>query len=101
MRALPSLTLRFIDARSMVVSSLADARRALEGRWCNKEARSYKTAARLLAAAESGACRPAVAWSAFERAAREQGLLRATERPGGLRALDKLAASLFAPRPQA
>ena len=97
MRGLPILIIRFIDARSMDVASVSDARKALGGHWCNKEAASYKTAARLLAAAENGACRPAVAWSAFERAAREQGLLKAKER--GLGA--QLAASLFAPRPDA
>lgn len=93
MRALPALTVRFIDARSMVVASIPDARKALEGHWCNKEAKGYKTAARLLAMAENGTCRPAVAWSAFERVAREQGLLKAKERPASLRA--QIAASLF------
>jgi Protein of unknown function (DUF982) len=93
MRGLPALDIRFIDARSMVVASIPDALKALEGHWCNKEARSYKTAADLLAAAQNGTCRPAVAWSAFERAAREQGLLKAKERPAGLRA--QIVASLF------
>jgi hypothetical protein len=92
------VTIRFIDARSMVVSSIRDAQKAMDGRWCNKEAASYKEAARLLRAASEGACKPAVAFAAFQRAAREQGLLKTKERSVALRRLDKLAASLFVSR---
>ncbi len=98
MTGFPPVTVRFIDARSMVVSSIRDAQKAMDGRWCNKEAVSYKEAARLLQAASEGACKPAVALAAFQRAAREQGLLKAKERGTGLRRLDKLAASFFVSR---
>jgi hypothetical protein len=101
MRHTLPLPIRFLDARSMVVSTIADARKALDGKWCNKEAASYKRAAHLLAAAQDGTCKPAVALAAFERAARDQGLLQAKDRSAGLRALDKLTTSLFTSRTDA
>ncbi|TIO73499.1 MAG: DUF982 domain-containing protein, partial [Mesorhizobium sp.] len=62
-RFLP-LTIRFVTGGSMVVSSIADARKALDGAWKNKEAPDYLAAARLVDDAMAGICRPAVAFDA-------------------------------------
>ncbi|MBZ9678652.1 DUF982 domain-containing protein [Mesorhizobium sp. ES1-1] len=98
MNSLAPLAVRFIDARSMTVSTLTEARDALDGRWCNKQAPSYLRARQLIAAAQAGACRPAIAMAAFERAAREQGLIRSPRRIPSLRALDSFIAALFVPK---
>lgn len=97
MNSFEPLAVRFIDARSMAVSTIADARTAMDGRWCNKEAAGYLRAKRLIAAAETGDCRPSIALAAFERAAREQGLIRSPRRTPSLRALDRFIGSLFVP----
>ena len=98
MNSFEPLAVRFIDARSMTVSTVAEARDALDGRWCNKQAANYLRAKRLIAAAEAGDCRPAIALAAFERAAREQGLIRSPRRTPSLRALDRFIGALFVPR---
>lgn len=48
------LSICFSDGRSMQVSSISEAERALAGHWPNKEADAYREAARLLAAARDG-----------------------------------------------
>lgn len=74
----------------MVVSSIADAKKALGGRWKNKEAIAYGAAVRLVDDALSGICRPAVAFAAFKEAAKEQGLLKPETRSSALAMLDEL-----------
>ncbi|RUW44962.1 DUF982 domain-containing protein [Mesorhizobium sp. M1A.F.Ca.ET.072.01.1.1] len=88
-RFLP-LTIRFVTGGSMVVSSIADARKALDGAWKNKEAPDYVAAARLVNDAMAGICRPAVAFDAFKQAAARQGLLRTAHPSAALSMLDAL-----------
>jgi Protein of unknown function (DUF982) len=87
------LSIRFVDGRSMQVLSIREAEQALAGQWRNKEADVYKEAARLLAAAKEGSCTPGIAFSAFEKAARQQSLLKPRKPSSGLRMLDSLIAS--------
>ncbi|WP_342586957.1 DUF982 domain-containing protein [Mesorhizobium wenxiniae] len=86
------LLVRFVDGRSMQVTSISEAEQALAGQWPNKEADVYREAARLLAAAGEGICRPDIAFSAFEKAARQQRLLRPHKPSASLRILDSLSA---------
>lgn len=74
----------------MVVSSIPDAQKALACQWRNKEAATYHEAARLLAAAKDGICKPAVAFDAFRNAASKQGLLQPTKPSTALGMLDDL-----------
>ncbi|UVK41753.1 DUF982 domain-containing protein [Mesorhizobium sp. AR10] len=61
----------------MAVSSLNEARIALEGQWPNKEEPKFKDAARLVSGAVEGSCKPGAAFAAFKAAARQQGLIQA------------------------
>jgi len=88
-RFLP-LTIRFVNGGTMVVSTIADARKALGGTWKNKEAPAYLEAARLVDNAMAGICRPAIAFSAFKKAAAEQGLLKPVTPSAALTMLDEL-----------
>jgi len=88
-RFLP-VTIKFVDGGTMVVSSIAGAKKALGGRWKNKEAMAYGAAVRLVDDALSGICRPAVAFAAFKEAAKEQGLLKPANTSAALAMLDKL-----------
>lgn len=85
------LKIVFVDGRSMLVSSIADARTALQGQWRNTQAREYTRAERLIAAAFDGTCKPDAAFEAFKQAAIQQRLLVHTEPSPGLRLLDALA----------
>lgn len=87
------LSIRFVDGRSVQVSSICEAEQALAGQWRNKEADAYREAARLLAAAREGVCTPDVAFSAFEKAARQQRLLKPRKPSSSLRMLDSLTGS--------
>ncbi|AZO30856.1 MULTISPECIES: DUF982 domain-containing protein [Mesorhizobium] len=89
-RFLP-LTIRFVNGGSMVVSSIADARKALEGSWKNKEAPDYLAASRLVDDAIAGICRPAVAFAAFKKAAAQQGLLKPVDPSAALSMLDQIS----------
>ncbi|AZO28518.1 MULTISPECIES: DUF982 domain-containing protein [unclassified Mesorhizobium] len=89
-RFLP-LTIRFVNGGSMVVSSIADARKALDGTWKNKEAPDYLAAARLVDDAIAGICRPAVAFAAFKKAAAQQGLLRSANPSAALSMFDQIS----------
>ncbi|TIQ26782.1 MAG: DUF982 domain-containing protein [Mesorhizobium sp.] len=88
-RFLP-LTIRFADGGSMVVSSIADAKKALNGVWKDKEAPDYLAATRLVDDAVAGTCRPAVAFAAFKKAAAQQGLLKPADPSPALTMLDDL-----------
>lgn len=88
-RFLP-LTIRFADGGSMVVSSIAEAKKALARAWKDKDAPAYVAAARLVDDALEGICRPAVAFAAFKKAAAEQGLLRPAAPSAALTMLDQL-----------
>jgi hypothetical protein len=88
-RFLP-LNIRFVDGTTMVVSSIAEAERALASQWRNKEAATYREAVRLLAAATGGVCKPAVAFDAFKNAAHKRGLLQSTKPRSALGMLDDL-----------
>jgi len=91
-RFLP-VTIRFANGGSMLVSSIADAKKALNGAWKDKEAPDYLAAARLVDDAVAGICRPAVAFAAFKRAAARQGLLRPADPSAALSMLDALSSS--------
>ena len=89
-RFLP-LTIKFVDGSMMTVSSIADASKALDGKWKNKDAQGYKAAARLVDDALNGICRPAIAFAAFKNAAAQQGLLKPAKPSAALAMLDELA----------
>lgn len=74
----------------MMVSSIADAQKALACQWRNKEAATYNEAARLLSAARDGVCKPEAAFEAFKEAAHKQGLIQPTKPSSALGRLDKL-----------
>ncbi|UCI06308.1 DUF982 domain-containing protein [Mesorhizobium sp. B1-1-8] len=88
-RFLP-LTIRFVNGGTMVVASIADARKALNGAWKDKDAPAYVAAARLVDDAINGICRPAIAFAAFKKAAAEQGLLKKADPSAALAMLDQL-----------
>lgn len=88
-RFLP-LTIRFVSGGSMVVTTVAEAKKALAGTWKNKEAPDYLKAARLVDDAIAGTCRPAVAFAAFKKVAAQQGLLRPAQPSAALTMLDEL-----------
>ena len=95
MSAFLPIRIRFADGRLMQVSSICEAEKALGGRWENKEKRTFKEAARLLAGAREGGCKPEVAFQAFKRAAREQSMLQSVKRSSALKMYDELVRSLF------
>jgi hypothetical protein len=88
-RFLP-VTIRFVSGGTMVVTTVAEAKKALGGTWKNKEAPAYLEAARLVDDAIAGTCRPAVAFGAFKRVAAEQGLLKPAQPSAALTMLDEL-----------
>ncbi|PWJ86929.1 uncharacterized protein DUF982 [Mesorhizobium loti] len=88
------LNIRFVDGTTMVVSSIADAQKALACQWRNKEAATYNEAARLLSAAKEGVCKPAVAFAVFENAAQTQGLLQPAKPSSALGLLDDITLPL-------
>ena len=96
-RFLP-LTIRFISGGTMVVTTVAEAKKALAGTWKNKEAPAYLEAARLVDDAIAGICRPAVAFAAFKRAALQQGLLKQARPSAALTMLDELWSRSKVPR---
>jgi hypothetical protein len=89
-RFLP-LTIHFVNGGTMVVSSIADAKKALGRAWKNKDAPAYLKAARLVEDAGEGICRPAIAFAAFKKAAAEQGLLEDSGPSIALSILDQLS----------
>jgi len=88
-RFLP-LTIRFVSGGSMVVTTVAEAKKALGGAWKNKEAPAYLEATRLVDDAIAGTCRPAIAFAAFKKVAAQQGLLRPARPSAALTMLDEL-----------
>ena len=95
-RFLP-LTIRFVSGGTMVVTTVAEAQKALAGTWKNKEAPAYLEAARLVDDAIAGTCRPAIAFAAFKRVAAQQGLLRPAQPSAALTMLDELWSRSKAP----
>ncbi|AZO08600.1 MULTISPECIES: DUF982 domain-containing protein [unclassified Mesorhizobium] len=95
-RFLP-LTIRFVNGGTMMVSSIADAKKALGGAWKNKDAPDYLAAVRLVDDAMAGICRPAVAFALFKKVAARQGLLRPAEPSAALTMLDELSSRRKAP----
>ncbi|WFP75462.1 DUF982 domain-containing protein [Mesorhizobium sp. WSM4906] len=85
------LTIRFVHGGTMVVSSIADAKKALGGTWKDKDSPAYLKAARLVDDAANGICRPAIAFAAFKKAATDQGLLQPAEPSAALDMLDQLS----------
>ncbi|MDG4877160.1 DUF982 domain-containing protein [Mesorhizobium sp. WSM4935] len=96
-RFLP-LTIRFVSGGTMVVTTVAEAKKALAGTWKNKEAPEYLKAARLVDNAIAGTCRPAVAFAAFKKAAAQQGLLKSAQPSAALTMLDELWSSSKKPQ---
>ncbi|TPI18110.1 DUF982 domain-containing protein [Mesorhizobium sp. B4-1-1] len=88
-RFLP-LTIRFVSGGTMVVTTVAEAKKALGGTWKNKEAPAYLEAVRLVDDAIAGTCRPAIAFAAFKKVAAQQGLLRPAQPSAALTMLDQL-----------
>jgi hypothetical protein len=88
-RFLP-LTIRFVSGGTMVVTTVAEAKKALGGAWKNKEAPAYLEATRLVDDAIAGTCRPAIAFAAFKKVAAQQGLLRPARPSAALTMLDEL-----------
>lgn len=88
-RFLP-LTIRFVNGGTMIVTTIADAKKALGGTWKNKEAPAYLEAARLVDNAMAGICRPAIAFAAFKEVATQQGLLKPATPSAALTMLDAL-----------
>jgi len=95
-RFLP-LTIRFVSGGTMVVTTVAEAKKALGGAWKNKEAPAYLEATRLVDDAISGTCRPAIAFAAFKKVAAQQGLLRPAQPSAALTMLDELWSRSKAP----
>ncbi|TIN01633.1 MAG: DUF982 domain-containing protein, partial [Mesorhizobium sp.] len=50
----------------MMVSSIADAKKALGRKWKSKDSPAYRKAVRLVEDATNGICRPAIAFAAFK-----------------------------------
>ena len=95
-RFLP-LTIRFVSGGTMVVTTVAEAKKALGGAWKNKEAPAYLEATRLVDDAIAGTCRPAIAFAAFKKVAAQQGLLRPARPSAALTMLDELWSRSKAP----
>jgi hypothetical protein len=91
-RFLP-LTVHFVDGGTMVVCSIADARKALGRAWKNTDAPAYLKTTRLVEDAANGICRPAIAFAAFKKAAAEQGLLEPAGPSAALSMFDQLWSS--------
>jgi hypothetical protein len=91
------LTVKLIDGKSLMVSSICEAEAALEGQWPNKAAAAYKDAARLIAAAKDGTCSPAIAFAAFKAAAIAQRVLRPTKQSSALGMLDDVTSGFTMP----
>ena len=84
------VTIRFENCGSMVVSNIADAKKALGRTWKNKEDAAYLEAVRLVDAAMAGLCRPAVALAAFRQVAARQNMLKTSDPSAALAMLDAL-----------
>ncbi|QPC91882.1 DUF982 domain-containing protein [Mesorhizobium sp. INR15] len=85
MTAFMPVTLRFCDNKTAMVGSVAEAAKALGQQWPDKTAEAFQAAMRLVGLAIDGTCSQRIAFDAFKKAAREQGILvtrpksRATE----------------------
>ncbi|MGX7872866.1 DUF982 domain-containing protein [Mesorhizobium sp. ORM6] len=73
-----------------MVTTIAEAKKALDGTWKDKEAPAYLEAVRLVDDTITGTCRPAIAFAAFKKVAAQQGLLKSTRPSAALTTLDQL-----------
>ncbi|MDX8528956.1 DUF982 domain-containing protein [Mesorhizobium sp. MSK_1335] len=96
-RFLP-LTVHFANGGKMVVSSIADAKKALGGTWKSKDSAAYLKAARLVDDATKGICRPAIAFAAFKKVATEQGLLEQAGPSAALSMFDQITSGKGPPK---
>ncbi|MBZ9725291.1 DUF982 domain-containing protein [Mesorhizobium sp. CO1-1-11] len=88
--------IKFVNFQTTAVSSVAEARAAMNGQWKNKELHSYRQALRLLDEAKAGTCRQSIAFAAFVKAARDQDMVVSDQPSEGLKRLDALASSIYA-----
>ncbi|MBZ9974147.1 MULTISPECIES: DUF982 domain-containing protein [unclassified Mesorhizobium] len=97
MSAFLPVQIKFMSLQTArAVSSVAEARAAMDGEWKNKKLHSYRQALRLLDEAQAGTCRQSVAFEAFVKAARDQDMIVSDQPSKGLKRLDALARSIYA-----
>ena len=91
MTAFMPITLRFCDNRTMLVSSVAEAAKALGHQWPDKTAPDYVEAARLVSLAVAGTCSQRIAFDALKKAAGQQNILVVKPRSRAHEWLDAVA----------
>ncbi|MER8808111.1 DUF982 domain-containing protein [Mesorhizobium australicum] len=97
MSAFLPVKIRFMNLQTTTaISSVAEARAAMNGEWKNKHLHSYRQALRLLEEAQAGTCRQSVAFAAFVKAARDQDMVVSDQPSEALKRLDVLARSIYA-----
>ncbi|WP_280940114.1 DUF982 domain-containing protein [Mesorhizobium sp. WSM3626] len=89
------MQITFVNFKTRAISSVAEARAAMNGAWKNKEMHSYRQASRLLEEAQAGTCRQSMAFEAFVKAARDQDMVISGQPSKGLSLLDELASSIY------
>ncbi|MBZ9673755.1 DUF982 domain-containing protein [Mesorhizobium sp. ES1-3] len=87
--------IKFVNFETSAISSVAEARAAMNGAWKNKEMHSYRQALRLLDEAQAGTCRQSIAFEAFVKAARDQDMVVSGQPSKGLSLLDALTSSIY------
>ncbi len=85
----------YLNHKSMVVASIADAANALQQQWPSMDKQSRLEAIRRLEECLAGHCSHQAAFAAFEAAASEQGLLKQKPPSVGLRKFDGVAEDLL------
>ncbi|MBN9137742.1 MAG: DUF982 domain-containing protein [Phyllobacterium sp.] len=91
--------LRFCFGPPLTIRSLADAKKAFDRPWPDRNSPNYLRARELFDTALAGHCRPQVAIDALLRAAAEQGLLRRRQASDALSQFDALCAVSKPPAP--
>jgi hypothetical protein len=84
-----------LNHRSMVISSIADAAKALEKPWPFMDKQSRLEAIRMVEECLAGHCSHQAAFAAFKAAASEQGLLKRTHPSVGLKKFEGIAEDLM------
>ncbi|MBZ9739707.1 MULTISPECIES: DUF982 domain-containing protein [unclassified Mesorhizobium] len=97
MAAFLPVQIKFVNSHTKAISSVAEARAAMNEAWKNKEMHSYRQALRLLDDAQAGTCRQYIAFEAFLKAARDQDMVVSGQPSKGLSRLDELASSIYHP----
>ncbi|MER8848575.1 MULTISPECIES: DUF982 domain-containing protein [Mesorhizobium] len=96
MSAFLPVKIRFMNLQTTTaISSVAEARAAMDAAWKNKGLQSYRQALRLLEEAQAGTCRQSIAFAAFVKAARDQDMVVSDQPSEGLKRLDALASSIY------